>query len=282
MPELPEVETIRRGLAPHLEGRVIESIKCHRKDLRFPFPKHFEKRLTGARILPLQRRAKYLIAPLDTGESLIVHLGMSGRLILEREEAAENPGRFHHGVKRINAHDHVIFALNGGARLIYNDVRRFGFMLLVGDHDMDAHPAFITLGIEPLGNDFNAEALLARFQGKKTPLKSALLDQRLIAGLGNIYVCEAMHRAGLSPHRAAQTLGFAEAIRLVRDIRDVLNEALEAGGSSLRDGSTGYFQHEFRAYDREGAPCTHVGCSGHILRTRQAGRSTFYCATCQG
>ncbi|HRE20273.1 MAG TPA: bifunctional DNA-formamidopyrimidine glycosylase/DNA-(apurinic or apyrimidinic site) lyase [Rhabdaerophilum sp.] len=286
MPELPEVETVRRGLAPHLEARRIESVRLNRPDLRFPFPPRFAERLTGRAILPLGRRAKYLLVPLDSGETLVIHLGMSGRVLIEAHERRNLLGEYHHETGRLPQHDHVEFALEGGKRVIFNDPRRFGFMLLEASETLEAHPTFAELGVEPLGNTFSAAHLLQRFAGRRTPLKAALLDQRHVAGLGNIYVCEALHRAGISPERAAATLAAVEAERLAAEIRAVLEEAIAAGGSTLRDyrhedGSLGYFQHTFRVYDREGEPCPTPGCGGTIFRRVQGGRSTFFCEECQ-
>ncbi|MCA0400109.1 MAG: bifunctional DNA-formamidopyrimidine glycosylase/DNA-(apurinic or apyrimidinic site) lyase [Proteobacteria bacterium] len=287
MPELPEVETIRRGLAPHLEGRRIAHVTLNRPDLRLPFPTRLAERLEGARIGILGRRAKYLLVPLDTHETLVIHLGMSGRLLVLRPESAEAQGRFHHKIERLEQHDHMVIALDDGMRLIFNDPRRFGFVLLEPDATIETHPSLAGLGVEPLGNLFDAAYLLARFAGRRTPLKSALLDQSHIAGLGNIYVCEALHRAGLSPDRSAMLVKPREAERLVVAIRDVLNDALAAGGSSLKDyrhedGSLGYFQHSFRVYDREGQPCPKTGCKSMVIRKTHAGRSTFFCPACQG
>jgi formamidopyrimidine-DNA glycosylase len=286
MPELPEVETVRRGLAPVLEGARIEAVRLNRADLRFPFPERFAERLTGAIIGPLGRRAKYLLLPLDTGETLIIHLGMSGRVLVEASGGRALVGEFHHSTGRLEAHDHVLITLRGGARIIYNDVRRFGFMRLAPSDAIEADPFITELGPEPLGNMFDAETLLATFKGKNTPLKSALLDQKNVAGLGNIYVYEALHRAHLSPWRSAKDLMPAEAQRLVSEIHLVLEEAIEAGGSSLRDfrhedGSLGYFQHAFRVYDCAGADCLTPECGGTIERKVQSGRSTFFCARCQ-
>jgi formamidopyrimidine-DNA glycosylase len=286
MPELPEVETVRRGLAPLLDARRIDGVTLNRTDLRFPFPDRFAERLSGARITTLARRAKYLLVPLETGETLVIHLGMSGRVLVENGERVDEPGEFHYPIDRHPQHDHVVFALEGGQRLIYNDVRRFGFMLLEPTAALDTHPAFAELGPEPLGNGFDASHLLAMFDGRATPVKSALLDQRNVAGLGNIYVCEALHRAHVSPLRAAKAVRAREAEALVIAIRDVLVEAIDAGGSTLRDyrhedGSLGYFQHRFRVYDREGEACPTPGCHGIIKRQVQAGRSSFFCASCQ-
>lgn len=292
MPELPEVETVRRGLEPAMVGARFTGVEQRRENLRFAFPPRFAARLTGAGVRALARRAKFLAADLDTGETLIMHLGMSGRFIVERGETSLTPGEFHDSSLRLPAHDHVVFTLSNGARITYNDVRRFGFMALEPTSALEASPHFAGLGVEPLGNAFNADALDRLFSGKATPLKAALLDQRLIAGLGNIYVCEALSRAGLSPFRAAGDIaGSGKGRAAKRDllalaIREVLAEAIEAGGSTLRDyahtdGSLGYFQHRFRVYDREGQPCPTQGCAGVVLRAVQSGRSTYHCKACQ-
>lgn len=292
MPELPEVETVRRGLAPHMEGRRVRTLTLNRADLRFPLPQQFRVRVEGHRIVQLSRRAKYLVMMLDNELSIIAHLGMSGSFRIE--DAI--PGDFHHARSKDQAHDHVIFSLAGddGAevRIIYNDPRRFGFMDLVASDELDRYAAFSTLGPEPTGNSLSADYLAERFRTKKSPVKAALLDQRVIAGLGNIYVCEALHRSGIAPERPAHTLvtkagrASARLEDLTRAIREVIAEAIEAGGSSLRDhiqtdGSLGYFQHRFRVYDREGEPCPTPGCSGTVSRIVQSGRSTFHCAACQ-
>jgi len=293
MPELPEVETIRRGLAPVLEGASFSRVELRRSDLRFPFPARFAARLRGQSVTALARRAKYLIAELSNGETLVMHLGMTGRFTVEAAGAERfEPGRFYDDSARLSAHDHVVFHLSTGQRVVYNDVRRFGFMTLVKRAEFERHPLFAQLGSEPVGNEFGADALARLFAGKARPLKSALLDQTLIAGLGNIYVCEALHRARLSPHRLAASLAgkgaLARARReaLAEAIRDVLAQAIEKGGSTLRDyaqtnGETGAFQHEFRVYDREGQKCPRPGCTGLIRREVQAGRSTFFCRVCQ-
>lgn len=292
MPELPEVETVRRGLAPVMEGRRLIRVEQRRPDLRFPFPARFTERLEGQTLIALGRRAKYLVADLSSGEALIMHLGMSGRFTILEDGQSTLQGEFVHQAGGIAAHDHVVFHLEGGARVIYNDARRFGFMDLVPRDALADNRHIKGLGIEPLGNELDGVLLASLFAGKKTPLKAALLDQSLIAGLGNIYVCEALHRAGLSPQRAAGKLSLKggkphpKADLLATAIRDVLSEAVEAGGSTLRDyaqadGSLGYFQHAFRAYDREGEPCSNPGCTGTIRRIVQSGRSTFYCASCQ-
>lgn len=288
MPELPEVETVRRGLAPALVGARIARVEQRRGDLRFPFPPDFSARLAGRRILDLRRRAKYLLADLDCGETLVMHLGMSGSFRVD----GDTKGVFQHPRDKSAAHDHVVFRMENGARVTYNDPRRFGFMLLVARSELDAHKLFRGLGVEPLSAALDAAFLARAFARRAAPVKAALLDQRLIAGLGNIYVCEALHRAHISPLRAAGTLIAASGkpaaalTRLPAAIKGVLKEALEAGGSSLRDhrqtdGSLGYFQHSFRVYDREGAACPTPGCKETIARVVQSGRSTFYCPRCQ-
>jgi formamidopyrimidine-DNA glycosylase len=287
MPELPEVETVRRGLAPVMVGQRFDSVEVRRPNLRFAFPERFAERLTGREVTSLERRAKYLLADLEDGEVLVMHLGMSGSFRIE----GDVPGNFHHERSRLSAHDHVVFQL-GQTTITYNDPRRFGFMLLVPRAGLAEHALFANIGMEPLGNELSATSLSALFRGKATSLKAALLDQRLIAGLGNIYVCEALHRAHLSPLRAAGTMATktgkpaAKAELLAQSIRTVLTEAVAAGGSSLRDhaqtnGELGYFQHTFRVYDREHAPCPTPGCRGTIRRVVQNGRSTFYCPICQ-
>jgi formamidopyrimidine-DNA glycosylase len=286
MPELPEVETVRRGLAPVMAGARLAEVETRRPDLRFPLPDEFVRRLKGARVLRLDRRGKYLIAPLSTGESLIMHLGMSGRFTVEEPSAATRPGKFHFAPAPDSAHDHVVFRLDGArpARITYNDPRRFGFMDLAPSDRIDDCRHFDGMGPEPLSAAFDDAALMSAMRTRRAPLKAALLDQRAIAGLGNIYVCEALFRAGLSPRRSASSLGPLRAARLRAAIVAVLEEAVEAGGSSLKDfagsdGALGYFQHRFRVYDREGAPCP--VCGAPIRRLAQAGRSTFYCGKCQ-
>ncbi len=296
MPELPEVETVRRGLAPTMEGGRIERLDLARPDLRFPFAPDFAEQLTGQRISALWRRAKYLLLETESQHVVIMHLGMSGSFRIENDSAALAPGTFHHERSRLAAHDHVTFHLTDaeGAtyRVVYNDPRRFGFMLLTTRAELEQHPMLRDLGAEPLGNSVNADDLAARFHGKTTPLKSALLDQKIIAGLGNIYVCEALWRSRLSPRRHAGTLvrknrAPTDRLRtLLNNVRDVLGEAIDAGGSSLRDhaatdGSLGYFQHRFAVYDREGETCQRDGCSATVKRIVQSGRSTFYCPVCQ-
>ena len=295
MPELPEVETVRRGLQPVLEGARIERVETRRPNLRFPFPEHFGERLAGHRITSLGRRAKYLIADVEDAPLLICHLGMSGSFRIETDEDATAPGNFHHERPKSETHDHVVFHVAGPkgvpSRVIFNDPRRFGFMLFA-ERGGAEHPMLCCLGVEPTGNALDGELLSGLFEDKKTPLKAALLDQRLIAGLGNIYVSEALWRAGLSPLRAAGTLAGKgkvareRAVLLATSVREVIADAIAAGGSSLRDyvhtdGSLGYFQHSFSVYGREGEPCPRPGCGGHIERIVQSGRSTFYCRQCQ-
>jgi formamidopyrimidine-DNA glycosylase len=282
MPELPEVETVRRGLEPVLTGRRIARAEVRRPDLRWPLPGRMAERLTGARVARLRRRSKYILADLDTGETLLVHLGMSGRVLVEGAGTAV----FHHAPATQPAHDHVVLHMEGGATVTYNDARRFGAMDLMATGTEEGHRLLAGIGPEPLGNAFDEPYLLARLKGRNTPIKAALLDQRLVAGLGNIYVCEVLHRTGISPVRKAGRIGPARAASLVPAIRAVLREAIEAGGSSLRDyrqadGELGYFQHAFRVYGREGAPCPRPGCGGTVRRIVQSGRSSFYCATCQ-
>ncbi|WP_445501999.1 bifunctional DNA-formamidopyrimidine glycosylase/DNA-(apurinic or apyrimidinic site) lyase [Microvirga sp. G4-2] len=292
MPELPEVETVRRGLEPAMVGARFTKVLQRRPDLRFPFPERFTERLEGQEVRALGRRAKYLLADLSSGEVLIMHLGMSGRFLVTQGGATRMPGEFHHDHGALGAHDHVIFRLSNGTSVTYNDARRFGFMDLVPRSEIETCKHFAGMGIEPLGNELSGETIADLFAGKRTPLKAALLDQRLIAGLGNIYVCEALFRTGLHPEAPAGSLATKagkpteKAHQLAEVIRDVLSEAVEAGGSTLRDhaqvdGSLGYFQHSFRVYDREGEPCVTPECTGTVERLVQSGRSTFYCPVCQ-
>lgn len=296
MPELPEVETVRRGLAPVLVGAKLIRVEQRRPDLRFPFPADFIKRLQGQRVEWLERRAKYLLMRLESGETLLMHLGMSGRFLIEKQENSgknpQKPGYFYQNTDLSVKHEHVVFHTDGGARIGYVDPRRFGFMDLIPQDGYDEAPLLRDLGVEPLSNHFDAVVLQGVLAGSKSPLKTALLDQKRIAGLGNIYVCEALHRAGLSPLRVAATLSETSAKARQRSealalaIRTVLQEAVAAGGSSLKDfaaadGSLGYFQHAFRVYDQEGASCPTQGCGGVVERQVQAGRSTFYCPRCQ-
>ncbi len=296
MPELPEVETVRRGLQPFMEGATILAVEQRRADLRFPFPDHFVERLAGRRIEALERRAKYLIVHLDDGLGLISHLGMSGSYRIEQDDAGNAPGIFHHDRSKNGLHDHVVMHLGAKDgtrnRIIYNDPRRFGFMLFAEPGGLNTHPLIRDLGTEPTGNRLDGALLAKLFDHKAAPLKAALLDQKLIAGLGNIYVCEAMWRAELSPTRTAGSIagenGAATDLsnRLASSIRSVIADAIKAGGSSLKDyrqadGELGYFQHSFSVYDREGAPCPRAGCNGIVSRIVQSGRSTFYCPVCQ-
>jgi len=291
MPELPEVETVRRGLQPVMEGFKIAKAEVRRKDLRFAFQKDFAARLTGQTVTGLGRRAKYLLADLASGDVLLMHLGMSGSFRVGHDAEDASPGAFHHPRSAAAAHDHVVFHMSSGATVTFNDPRRFGLMLLVPRAELAGHPLMRDVGPEPLGNAFDANLLATACAGKKTSLKAALLDQTVVAGLGNIYVCEALHRAGLSPRRRASTIATrgapnARAAALVDAIKAVLNAAIKAGGSSLRDhrqtdGELGYFQHHFRVYDREGKACATPGCKGTIKRVVQNGRSTFFCPVCQ-
>jgi formamidopyrimidine-DNA glycosylase len=295
MPELPEVETVMRGLKPVLEGRRILGVKQRRKDLRLPFPKGFAARLQGKRVETLSRRAKYILAAIEGGETLLIHLGMTGRFTVLSDASARNLGEFYFeeaaGKNGRGPHDHIVFRLEGGVSLVYTDPRRFGVMDLFPEAEASRHKLLRDIGVEPLGNEFSAEVLVRAFAAKTAPLKATLLDQRIIAGLGNIYVCEALHRARLSPRRKAGTLvtrGKPDPRLgdLVRHIRAVLRDAIDAGGSTLNDyarpdGSGGAFQHRFAVYDREGGACTTPGCTGTIKRIVQSGRSTFYCPSCQ-
>ena len=280
MPELPEVETVRRGLQPHLEGHIIARAEARRPDLRWPLPPDLVQVLTRARVIALRRRSKYILADLEHRGSLLLHLGMSGRMLIEEEIQ----GGFHRDRAILHRHDHVVLWNDLGTRITFNDARRFGMVDLIPEGA--EHPLLAHLGPEPLSDDFTAAVLGAAFKGRRAPVKAALLDQRIVAGLGNIYVSEALHRAGIDPRRAAGRIGSARLAALVGHIRDVLIEAIAAGGSSLRDhrqasGELGYFQHSFRVYDREGAPCPSPGCPGHIRRIVQSGRSSYFCALCQ-
>lgn len=275
MPELPEVETVRRGLLPVLEGRRLERVIQRRPDLRFPLPEGFGQRLTGRTVDAVERRAKFLQLRISGGETLLWHLGMSGRVLIY-PETPPPPA----------AHDHVEFLTDGGVTIRFNDARRFGFMDLVATAEEARHPMLARLGPEPLGTAFDAAVLAARLRGKKTPIKAALLDQRVVAGIGNIYASEALFRAGISPRRLARTVQGGRAARLADAIKAVLTDAIAAGGSTLRDhrqpnGELGYFQHAFEVYDRADQPCPHAGCGGAIRQLVQSGRSTFYCSRCQ-
>ena len=283
MPELPEVETVRRGLAPLMEGATIARAEVRRPDLRWPLPPRMAERLTGQRVGALRRRSKYILADLSGGEVLLIHLGMSGRVLLAPPGGkAAMAGDFVHDTGAAEKHDHIVLHMESGARITFNDPRRFGMWDLFAG----THPLLEGLGPEPFGNGFSESWLAARLAGRRTPVKAALLDQGNVAGLGNIYVCEVLHRAGIHPARLAGDLTAAEVARLVPLIREVLAEAIEAGGSSLRDyrqadGELGYFQHAFRVYGREGAPCVTPGCGGRVARIVQSGRSSFHCPDCQ-
>lgn len=290
MPELPEVETVRNGLKPVLQGHRLTRVQTRRGDLRIPFPPGFVQHLTGRKVTHLRRRAKYILVDLDNGETLVIHLGMSGRMTIykgdkalpldgiEGESVAAGGGR--------GPHDHVIFETDAPARIVFTDHRRFGLMTLVETGKLETHKLFKGIGPEPLDAGFTAASLSATLKGKKASIKAALLDQRVVAGIGNIYACEALWRAGISPKRKASSIAGERAKRLVTAIKHVLKDAIAAGGSTLRDyrksdGSLGYFQHSFKVYDREGERCQKKGCKGTIKRIVQAGRSSFYCAACQ-
>ncbi|MEM9581631.1 MAG: bifunctional DNA-formamidopyrimidine glycosylase/DNA-(apurinic or apyrimidinic site) lyase [Pseudomonadota bacterium] len=282
MPELPEVETVMRGLQPVMEGKRIAQALVHRPDLRWPFPENMAGRLTGQTITAMRRRSKYILADLSSDETLLIHLGMSGRMQIDDAPTAE----FHKSPGLIEKHDHVIFEMDSGARVRFNDARRFGAMDLIPTNDIESHWLIEKIGPEPLGNQFDETYLRSKLNARNTPIKSALLDQRIVAGLGNIYVCEVLHRTGISPKRKAGGLSAKRIASLVPAIRAVLTEAIEAGGSSLRDhrqtnGELGYFQHNFAVYDREAQACAKQGCNGQIKRIVQSGRSSFYCTTCQ-
>ncbi|MBV9044884.1 MAG: bifunctional DNA-formamidopyrimidine glycosylase/DNA-(apurinic or apyrimidinic site) lyase [Alphaproteobacteria bacterium] len=290
MPELPEVETVRLGLLPVMEGKTIVYAETRRGDLRVPFPNDFAGRLTGRRVKRLWRRAKYILGDLDDGETLVIHLGMSGRMSVHVGGTARKLGNYVHDMGDptvgTHKHDHVVFDTDAPARIVFNDHRRFGLMLLVGTDELDEHKLFAGLGVEPLSKDFNASYLAKALNGKKTPIKSALLDQRVIAGLGNIYVCEALFRARISPKRQAAKVRPGQIKLLTSAIKAVLEQAVKAGGSSLRDhkrtdGELGMFQHSFQVYGRTGKPCPAKDCNGTIKRIVQAGRSTWYCPSCQ-
>ncbi|WGD52766.1 bifunctional DNA-formamidopyrimidine glycosylase/DNA-(apurinic or apyrimidinic site) lyase [Bradyrhizobium sp. CB1650] len=292
MPELPEVETVRRGLQPVMEGAKILKAEARRADLRFPFQPDFVARLRGQVVTGLGRRAKYLMADLASGDVLLMHLGMSGSFRVIQPDNDVTPGEFHYPRGKDTTHDHVLFRMSSGADIVFNDPRRFGYMKVIARNALDEEPLLRGLGPEPLGNEFDAAMLARSCAGKTTSLKAALLDQRVVAGLGNIYVCEALHRSHLSPRRIAATLATKKgeptdhAKRLVGAIHTVLNDAIKAGGSSLRDhrqtsGELGYFQHSFKVYDREGEVCKTPGCGGTVKRFTQNGRSTFWCSKCQ-
>lgn len=286
MPELPEVETVRRGLEPVLAGARLRRVRTHRPDLRFPFPEGFAQRLTGARVERLERRGKYILAPLDRDETLIIHLGMTGRFEIERGDPSPRPGSFALAAPADARHAHVVFETEAGAAITFFDARRFGFMDLIASEALDTHARFAAMGPEPLSDAFNGAYLKAAFAARRGGAKTLLLDQRVVAGLGNIYVCEALHRARVSPVKPASAIGRRKLIDLAAAVRAILEEAIAAGGSTLRDyagadGTLGFFQHRFEAYGRSGEACGTSGCGGVIVRIVQAGRSTFYCPSCQ-
>jgi formamidopyrimidine-DNA glycosylase len=294
MPELPEVETVRAGLEPLLRGRRFTRVQQRRKDLRFPLPDRFVERLTGRKVLSVDRRAKYLVLPLDSGEVLAMHLGMTGRFTISAPGGANGKvlGDYTYEHGEDAKHDHVVFTMSGGAVVTYNDARRFGYMTLIDADRLAEHDFFTGLGVEPLGDELTGDFLAAKARGRKLDLKAFLMDQRIVAGLGNIYVCEALFRARLDPFKGASRLATktgkptAHAGRLAAEIKAVLRDAIRAGGSTLRDykqadGSLGSFQKEFGVYGREGEPCSRPGCRGIVRRKTQGGRSTFYCPVCQ-
>ena len=295
MPELPEVETVRRGLMPYVADRRILRAETRRNDLRWPLPPDFAERLTDRCICTIDRRAKFLLWRLDGGETLISHLGMSGRFLATTGGSVQQPGRFAHGdpspAAGSDPHDHVVLDLAGGSgvfetRIVFRDPRRFGAMDLAATGELDSHPWLAALGPEPLGDTFTPDWLTERLRGRRAPVKSLLLDQRIIAGIGNIYASEALHRAGIAPRRAAGRISAKRFHHLHAAIRDVLRDAIRAGGSSLRDfqhtnGELGYFQHRFAVYDRTGEPCPRQGCGGVIRSAQQSGRSSFWCPKCQ-
>ena len=282
MPELPEVETVRRGIESAMQDQVIITAEVNRPDLRWPFPPNMAKRLSGARVVGLRRRSKYILVDLDSDETLIVHLGMSGRMLVSGIQV----GQFHQEHPAPKKHDHVVFHMENGARVTFNDARRFGAMDLASTAAVEQHKLLASLGPEPLGNSFDETYLIGALSGKNSPIKSTLLDQRIIAGLGNIYVCEVLFRAKISPITKASELSKLRIGKIVPIIREVLEEAILAGGSSLKDyrqtgGELGYFQHNFQVYDQENQLCSSVGCTGVIVRVTQAGRSSYYCPRCQ-
>lgn len=289
MPELPEVETVRLGLAPVMEGHVLTDVETRRGNLRIPFPHDFIARTKGRKVRALRRRAKYILADLDSGESLVIHLGMSGRMSVYAEGKQRKLGGYVYNPAPDGAgkgkHDHVVFETDAPARIVFNDHRRFGLMTLVPTKTIESNRMFAGMGVEPLSPKFTTAHLAKMLDGKKTPIKSALLDQRVVAGLGNIYVCEALFRSHISPKRLAGSIKRDKLAPLVAAIKKVLKDAIAAGGSTLRDhaqatGNPGAFQHHFLVYGREGKPCK-LGCPGTVKRIVQAGRSTFYCPKCQ-
>ena len=282
MPELPEVETIMRGISPFLEGATIKKIKLNRADLRWPFPENFANRLKGAKVLNLKRRSKYILVHLSTGETLLIHLGMSGKILVSDTKI----GNYFYESSKVSNHDHVIFELSDGTIVTYNDPRRFGSMDLAKTDNLNNHKFLEKLGPEPLGNNFNFDYLKIELSKKESPIKNVLLNQSVVAGLGNIYVCEALFMSGISPKKKASKISKSKCEELVQNIRAVLISAIEAGGSSLKDftdiqGNSGYFQFEFYVYGRENEYCKTTNCDRKIKRISQSGRSSFYCPSCQ-
>ena len=282
MPELPEVETVMRGIEPAMTGYKIDQLILNRPDLRWPFPSGMAERVSGTKVLGLRRRSKYILADLDSNETLLIHLGMSGRILVSGDPL----GNFVHDHPPIEKHDHVIFSMENGARITFNDPRRFGAMDLLDTNLDDAHPLLRNIGPEPFGNEFHEDYLVNILKKKNSPIKCALLDQRIVAGLGNIYVCEVLFRAGISPKKLASSISAKRTAPMVAIIRDVLDEAIQAGGSTLKDfrhsdGELGYFQHTFKVYGREGETCSNTDCDAKIKRIVQSGRSSFYCPKCQ-
>lgn len=284
MPELPEVETVRRGLAAVMEGRPIVDVLVRRGDLRRPLPEGFADALTGRTVKAVDRRAKYLLIRLDDGTVVIAHLGMSGRMVIDQADEAQSPGAFTLPGATGGKHEHIVFSVGNGTQIKFSDPRRFGLMDLSTEDTLADHPLLASIGPEPLDDTFDGVALAVRLAGKRTPIKSALLDQRIVAGLGNIYVCEGLFAAGLSPRRSAHTVQGGRAGLLMQSIKKVLLSAIDSGGSTLRDhvapsGEIGYFQHNFKVYGREGDACP--SCAQPIQRLVQSGRSTFFCSRCQ-
>jgi formamidopyrimidine-DNA glycosylase len=282
MPELPEVETVCSGLRLAMEGNIINKLELRRNDLRWPFPKNMADRVTGSRVIGVRRRAKYILIDLSIDRTIIIHLGMSGRIFID----TANKGIFNYNSNIFEKHDHVIFYMQNGPLITFNDARRFGAMDMAPTKALDKHWLLKRLGPEPLGNGLNTEYLFNRFKNKNTSIKTTLLDQLIVAGLGNIYVCEILFRSGVSPQKNTNKLEMKEIERLVKFIRSVLIEAIEVGGSSLKDhrqtnGELGYFQHNFTVYGREGENCVSDNCQTIIKRVIQSGRSTFYCSKCQ-
>lgn len=278
MPELPEVETVRRGIAPVLEGAKFTKVTARRKNLRIPIPENFSSALTGKKIIKVGRRSKYILMHIEDGPVVILHLGMSGKVTLYSLDKDSVP--------ELGKHDHLIFDIDNGMRMVYTDPRRFGLVTFADPDILETHPLLASMGPEPLSNSFHADYLRDKLAKRKSPIKNVLLDQKIIAGLGNIYVCEALFRAHINPERSAVTLSEKNIETLIPIINDIIREAIASGGSTLKDyaqvdGELGYFQHSFQAYGREGKPCLNQGCGDTIVRIAQSGRSTFYCKSCQ-